>query len=294
MRDLKIGVLLYTYNRVEDVRINMEIIRGVWNAQDVLKEVKIIHAYNGKKEWWPEKYLEDELIYLPNPGHFEGADLLISEGIKLCTEKYSSLDYVIILAADTWLVKPDFLEDIIGKMASTNKYIATSVWGSNTSADIWKQGCAIDFLILDLNWAIKGNLFPLRFKEFKEKYEELFLYQNQFLYLELVFMMRYKQAIQRTVEWYSENVFSQIAEKYIHRIHQREPIHVPKSWWSIKKEYWRETYWPEIGLLSHHIPDQKQKALKKWNLKLGKYGNHFLTTRDLSYYIHPYLSNQSF
>ena len=82
MKKLKIGVLLYTYNRVNDVRINMEIIRNVWGKIELLKEVVIVHAFNGQREWWLEKYLEDDLVYLSNPGHFEGAAILMSEGIK--------------------------------------------------------------------------------------------------------------------------------------------------------------------------------------------------------------------
>jgi hypothetical protein len=292
MKELKIGVLLYTYNRVQDVKINMEIIRGVWSKLDILKNVKIVHAYNGLKEWWPEKYLEDELIFLPNPGHFEGADILMSEGIKVFSEKYSYLDYIIILAADTWLVKPDFLQDILLSMALNNKFIATSVWGSKNSGDIWKQGCALDFLIINLDWATKGKLFPLRYSDFKGKYEELFLYHNQFLYLELVFMVRYKQAIQKTMEYYSENNLIPLAEKHIYRIREREPIHILKTRMSLKRVYLRETYWPKLGMLCHHIPDQKQKALKEWNLGLGEYGKQFLKSNDLSYYIHPYLANQ--
>ena len=42
MKKLKIGVLLYTYNRVNDVRINMEIIRNVWGKIELLKEVVIL------------------------------------------------------------------------------------------------------------------------------------------------------------------------------------------------------------------------------------------------------------
>lgn len=289
MKKLKIGVLLYTYNRVNDVRINMEIIRNVWGKIELLKEVVIVHAFNGQREWWLEKYLEDDLVYLSNPGHFEGAAILMSEGIKIFEEKYAHLDYVIILAADTWIVKPDVLEGILLNMADNQKFIATCVWGSKISDSFWNQGCALDFLIIDLKWASRGKLFPLYFKEFREKYEELFFYHNQFLYLELVFMVRYKQSIQRTMEFYSENILSQLAEKHIYRMTEREPIHIPKTSMTLKREYLRETYWPKLGLLCHHIPDQKQRALKEWKLTLGKYGKTFLTAEDLSFYIHPYL-----
>src|SRR3989338_6988898 len=94
---MKIGVLIYTYNRTDDARINMEIIRNTWQKSEMLKDVVIVHAFNGEKEWWPEEYLEDELLYLPNPGHYAGAALLIDEGIKTFQNKFQDVDYVIIL-----------------------------------------------------------------------------------------------------------------------------------------------------------------------------------------------------
>src|SRR3989338_8234397 len=91
----KVGVLMYTYNRTDDAFINMEIIRNTWKESEVLKDVVIVHSFNGEKEWWPGKYLEDELLYLENPGHFAGAELLINEGVKTFQTKHLDVDYVI-------------------------------------------------------------------------------------------------------------------------------------------------------------------------------------------------------
>ena len=108
MKQPQIAVLVYTYNKIHDARINMEIIRNQWVTNPMLREIILVHAFNGQKEWWPEKYLEDELIYLDNPGHFTGAALLMDEGLKLISVKYPNINHGIVLAADTWMVQPEF------------------------------------------------------------------------------------------------------------------------------------------------------------------------------------------
>lgn len=58
----KIGALIYTQDRVDDARINFEIVRNVWQKTKFFKSVEIVHSYNGKSEWYPKKYLEDVLV----------------------------------------------------------------------------------------------------------------------------------------------------------------------------------------------------------------------------------------
>lgn len=282
---MKIGVLIYTYNRTDDARINMEIIRDVWSKNENLKDVKMVHSFNGEKELWPEKYLEDDLLYLDNPGHFEGAEVLINAGVKTFQDKYSDIDYVIVLASDTWLVKPEYLESKILSMKKEGKYIATSVWGDQKRTNIWSKGFSLDLLVFDLSWATKSSLFPIRFREFKEKYEELFFYNDLTVFLEVVFALRFKQAISRSTKIPSDNILSPIAESYIHRIKEREPIHYAKDGFLFKKpNSIRKMYWPNMGLITHHQPETKQKALKQWNLNLREYGNKFLNSKDMSYF----------
>ena len=280
MNGIKIGVLMYTYNRTDDARINMEIIRNVWSKNELLKDVTIVHSFNGEKEWWPEKYLEDELLYLENPGHFEGAELLINEGIKTFQEKYSQLDYVIILASDTWLVLPEYVENIIFSMKKNIKYMATCPWGNKEKNNMWNIGVALDFNIIDLKWATKYNLFPIRYKEFVDKYSEIFFYSDQMIYPERVLALRFKQSILKSVDVPSEQMLSKVATSYVHRMTEREPVHDEKTLFGIKKG--RKMYWKNIGLITHHEPVSKQKVLKQWKIKLGKYGNNFLESKDLS------------
>lgn len=277
---------MYTYNRTDDARINMEIIRNIWKKVDLLKNVTIIHAFNGEKDWWPEKYLEDELLYLDNPGHFGGAEILLNEGMKCFREKYPEIDYVITLASDTWFIKPEFLENIIKTMEKDNKYLAASVWGTKKRSNIWKRGGSMDFNIIDHKWSIQSSLFPIGYKEFVDKFDELFFYNDHTIYLEIVFMTRFIQAISRSVKISSDNLLKPIAEKHIYRISEREPVHKDYRENILFKRdgFSRRMYWSKIGLLTHHEPEPKRKILKSKKLRIGKYTNQLIDSRDLSYF----------
>lgn len=279
---MKIGVLLYTYSRTDDAKINLEIIRNVWSKNDTLKDVVIVHSYNGEKEWWPEKYIEDELLYLNNPGHFAGAELLINEGIKCFAEKHSEVDYIVLLASDTWLIKPDYIEKIIRKMQKEQKYLATCPWGTKDKDNMWNIGMAIDFAVFDLKWSIKFKVFPIRYSEFKEKYSEIFDYKDEIIYVERVLAVRFKQAIIKATNMPSDNLVTKVATEHVYRMVEREPVHDTKGWFGIKKG--RKMYFPEIGLLTHHEPKPKKKLLQKLNLSLGKNAEKLLNSHDLSYY----------
>ncbi len=277
-----IGVLMYTYNRTDDARINMEIIREVWSKNPLFKNVTLIHTFNGQKEWWPTKYLEDELLYLDNPGHFAGAELLINKGIELFQTKYPDTDYVITLASDTWCVKPDYLEHVISEMTRLKKPLATCGWGTIKEPNMFEVGMALDFNIINLKWATTFGVFPIGYKEFVKKYSDLFLFQDKIIYLERVFALRFKQAVLKSVSLPSENLINKLAYEHVYHLREREPIHIPvkKFFKKIKTE--RTMYNKEMGLITHHDPLPKQRVLKTWNLTLGTYGNQFLTSKDLT------------
>ncbi len=279
---MKIGVLLYTYNRTDDARINMEIIRNVWMKQSFFKDLVIVHSYNGKKEWWTEKYLEDELLYLENPGHFTGAEILLNAGVACFSEKYPDVDYVITLASDTWLIKPEYLEKVIDVMQREEKYLATCPWGNPKDNNMWKIGMALDFNIFKLDWAVKYRLFPIRFVEYVEKYSEVFYYEDKQIFPERVFALRFKQAVQRSRDVPSENLLKKISEAHLYRMVEREPVHDERKWFGIKKG--RKMYWSDIGLLTHHEPEPKREILREIKLPLGEHAHRLITSTDLSYY----------
>ncbi|MBU1046469.1 hypothetical protein KKH36_01665 [Patescibacteria group bacterium] len=273
---------MYTYNRTDDARINMEIIRNLWSKNELLKDVVIVHSYNGEREWWPEKYLEDELLRMDNLGHFAGAEMLLNEGVKLFSEKYSDIDYVITLAPDTWLIKPEYIEKIITIMQKEKKYHSTCPWGTEKKDNMWKIGMALDFNIFDLGWVTKHNLFPINFSEFVKKYSEIFFYQDEIIYLERVFALRFKQAILESCDIPSENLLKKVAKSYVYRMKDREPVHDERKLFWINKG--RKMYWENIGLITYHDPKPKRDILKKLNLQVGKYSEYLISSTDLGYY----------
>jgi len=279
-KKLKIGVLIYTYNRTDDAKINMEIIRSVWKKSKYLKNVKIVHSFNGEKKWYSKKYLEDDLVVMKNSWHFQGASDLIDIGIQTFQKKYKNIDYVIVLASDTWLIKSVYVEGILNKMKKDDLYLATCPWGLPKRNDIRDVGMAVDFFIIDLKWATKYKMFPINYFDFHRKYGELISYQRGGnVMLEKLAYARYLKALNM------EENFGGVARKQAIRklldLKDRVPIHTHID----KQGFWERTmYWPKIGLLSHHDPVPKKEILKKNNIKDGGNIKKLLKSKNFLYF----------
>jgi hypothetical protein len=273
----KIGVLIYTYNRVDDARINMEIIRNVWEKSKHFEDVEIVHAFNGKKKWYSKKYLENKLVAIKNSWHFQGAADLIDAGMRKFKE---DVDYVIVLASDTWLIDPAYVKNLLEKMAKEKLYLATCSWGLPERNDLRDVGMAVDFFIVDLKWAKKYGMFPLNYGEFYKKYADLILYQSGgTVMFEKVVLTRFVKAVGR--EWGLSGSTRKRAFGKMLILKDREPVHS-----RIRKDgLWvRKMYWPKMGLLTHHDPLPKKKILKAEKITSGKNIEKLLEREDLSYY----------
>lgn len=279
MKRLKIATIIYTYNRIEDAKINMEIIRNVWLKSKKL-ETKIIHCFNGQKSWYPKKYLEDDLIYLKNSGHFLGASELIDAGMNLVEKKYKNIDYIIVLASDTWLIKLDYLEKILLQMESGNKYLASCPWGFPKRNDLRDVGMAVDFFILNNKWARKYKMFPIDYGNFFDKYSDLFFYQGWNVTLEKLMLGRFIQAIFRESKI---NVgLKQYAYSKFLNLTDRNPVHSHID----KDGCWiRKMYWPKMGLLTHHEALPKKQILIKAKITRGKSVQRLLQSKFFSYFL---------
>ncbi len=274
-----IGVLIYTYNRVDDAKINMEIIRNVWEGSS-FENVKITHSYNGLKEWYPEKYLEDDLVKIKNTWHFQGASDLIDAGIKRIQKKHKEVDYVIVLASDTWLVNPDYVKSLIAKMRKEDLLLATCSWGLPDRDNIADVGVAVDFFIVNLKWATKYKVFPINYGKFQKKYRDLFAYQKAGnVMLEKLFLARYLEAISRSEK--INGIARKIAIEKMLILKERESIH---SHIDEKGNWIRNMYWPEMGLLTHHEAETKKKLLRELGINKGENMGKLLNNEDLSYF----------
>lgn len=278
--DLNIGALIYTHNRLDDARINMEIIRHWWPQIPQLKQCFIVHAYNGCPSWWPEPYLEDQLVRTENTGHYSGAACLLDSGVMAAANQTPELDYLIVLAADTWCLSPSYLHSVISSMRQFSLRLATVPWGVILQKTIFQAGAAADFFIIDLKWAMRSEFFPLRYNEFVRKYEDFFMYGNEPIKLERVFSSRFLKAINKSGCVPSENIVSLVANEQIYYMNERHPVHMTG-----KDGNWcRNMECQEIGLACHHEPTAKRKFLWRYNPPLGDFGQRFMDAADLGYY----------
>jgi hypothetical protein len=169
-------------------------------------------------------------------------------------------------------------------MQTGNKYVASCIWGHKEDKKVF-ESMAVDFMIVDVLWASTYRFFPLKFADFSRKYEELFLYNNKLIYLEKFFAAGFLQAVKKMVSSTSDNLLKKIAKEHYYQMKDREPVHkmVREKLFGPKIDK-RTMYWPNMGLITHHDPKEKQTVLKEWNLKLGEYGNKFLNSLKLDYY----------
>ncbi len=280
MPRINLGVLIYTYNRVDDARINMEIIHNIWIKSKLFSEVRIIHTYNGKKSWYPKKYLEDELVRMKNSGHFQGAAELIDAGIKKYFDKYNKMDYIIVVSSDSWNVKPEYLSRILEKMIKSELYLATCSWGLPERNIIVDVGMAVDFFIVDLKWAKRYKMFPINYSKFYKKFSELMLYyKGGNIMLEKLLFARFIEASRRQSKEDVSPRHWALSKVYIMK--DREPVHSRID----KNGLWiRKKYWPKMGLLTHHDPKPKKELLKKLKITNGKYIKKLINSKNLDYY----------
>ncbi|MDP9211806.1 MAG: hypothetical protein M3N59_00835 [bacterium] len=277
MRRPRLGVVIYTHDRVDDARINQEIIRNVWETPEFSQTV-IVHAYNGKKAWYPKRHLEDTLVRRLNPGHLPGACDLIDAGIKRL-RRYRNISHVVVLAGDAWLLDPGYVSRKITLMRKRGKPLASTPWGTAKRRSIWDVGLATQFFMFETAWAERYRLFPLDYAGFARKYEELLLYRSgSSVAAEKLLVTRLLQASYRER---AVNVGRrEIAERHVLHLTECEPVH--------KNERWeRYPYYSKIGFVTHHDPGPKRKILKQRGVSpTGPAMKKLLTAKNLDYYNH--------
>lgn len=253
---MKIGVLIYTHNRIEDAKKNMEIVKN-WRlgCED---NIIIIHSYNGDFDWYPKKHTEDLLIRRKNIDHQAGASDLIDAGIKAFKNKFPEIEYVIILAADTWIINEQYLRKVLSKMKKEKLYLASCPWGSSFDNSPWSMGLATDFFIVDLMWANKYKLFPLNLANFRKKNGKVIDFIKRTLNLERLLAIKFLRCISVAHNIYDVYQRNEVATSKLFIMKQRMPIHT-----TIRGKYTRKMYWPKIGLFTQHDLRKKLLLLKK-------------------------------
>ena len=122
-KKIKICVLIRVYNRIDDLKYCLEIIRSTWHLFDYT----ILVVANGKSHGFEVdekiKSIADIFIDLEvNTGHFTGNSQLLNEGLPYIPE---DCQYTIILEADTWLYGDKLVKKYVEKLHHNN-----AVWAS--------------------------------------------------------------------------------------------------------------------------------------------------------------------
>lgn len=236
----------------------MEIIRHRWEKK--FWKIEIIHVYNWEDAWYPEKTLEDLLVRMENPWHYEGAcnlmDAWIEQALRI------DCDYIIMSAADTWLLDDEFIYGKIERMRNESKFLLTCPWGTpdmNDPRDVW---FATDFFVLDARFEKKNHVFPLKYAEFKDKYIELirYLWKGNVM-AEKLFFSHFLTACNKDA---LDNDFKSYVVSKTLSFNERMPVHSTKEWD-------RTFSFPEIELYMNHKIEEKREMLNKKGITLGKY-----------------------
>lgn len=266
-----LGHLIYNYQHLDDVRIQQELSKKLYAP--LFDGVHLVHAYNGKGEFGYQPYLEDQLLTTTNRGHFRGAVDLINLGLNYFTEqRIPGVRYVLVTAADTWLLNTEFLTQLMSEMERDGKVLAASSWG-RAKAPENPSGLSTDFFIIDLEWNREAKIFPLDYDAFYTKYMDMYALLWAMPIVETAVQFNYQKYF---LTHYVDNEIRTKRDQMLRRIVEREPVHLPTGE--------RKGDWPEIGLYTSADPRSKQKTLQELHLDLGEYSRKLIQAEDLSYY----------
>jgi hypothetical protein len=138
---MQICILIRVYNRIEDLRHCVDIIRDTWTENNYY----IVLAANGRADGFaipPETLAKvDRLAEVENNiGHFSGNSQLLLAGLPFIPDY---CPYTVILEADTWIYGDELISRYIKRLKKEN-----AVWAS---AQFFRyvENLATDFAILE-------------------------------------------------------------------------------------------------------------------------------------------------
>lgn len=170
----RVCVLIRVYNRVDDLRYCINIIRDTWKLNDYY----ILVIFNGEEDGYvisqETRQQADLLLTIKsNTGHFSGNSQLLLAGLPHIPD---DCDYTLILEADTWLYGDGLIEKYIVQLRQQN-----AVWAS---AQFFRYvlNLATDFALVKTAF-VKAHPDVFRFKQTPEYYIANFLTDNGFKFI---------------------------------------------------------------------------------------------------------------
>lgn len=158
----KVAILIRVYNRIQDLKFNLQIIKHTWTEFDY----HIIVVSNG----YPDEHridaestsiIDNFIVLEHNAGHKKGNSQLLMEGQKYIP---ADCDYTVILEADTWMYTDKTVKEYIEFMEEAS----TVVWAS---ADWYDKdyALALDFAVVKSGF-IRQNPKLFDFEVYPECY----------------------------------------------------------------------------------------------------------------------------
>jgi len=252
---MKLWVLIYTHDKTEEACVQIEIIRTL--RKNHFSDIKIVHAYNWAKKKYPKKYLEDKVIYLDNPWHYCWAANLMDAGVKALL-KYKDLDYLMINACDSRRLSPEKITKILWRMKKEKKVIGTCPWWFPGQTERRWVGMACDSFFLDAKREKENHIFPLKHKEFYDKYIDFirYMWHNNVL-VEALLASRYITACSNITKDRDAQLWFYANDK-VYLIKERMPTMLSTTQ--------RNFDIPSLGLYTDHDTATKKKLIKKYKL----------------------------
>lgn len=265
----QVGVVVTTYDRVDDARCCLEILRSAWQPAQ-FPNLTVVHAYSGPADWYTPK-LEDCLVRVaPARSHYQGAAALLDAGLQALSER--AVRYAVAITGDVWAYRPAWIAGVIEEMAADQLRLSAASWRIDPAAHglvrasstglLPTDGLATDFLILDLPWAWEHGLLPLDYASFVDRHADLLNYLQEMPFLERHVAGKYLSAVRTELQchpggkdpWGSAG--PRRARQLLRLMHERriDP--------DAKTAPAHEGHWPDIGLITSHDARLKQQVLR--------------------------------
>lgn len=266
-----LGHLIYTFDRLDDARIQQEISTSLYSK--AFGGVHLVHAYNGEESFGYTPYLENRLIVRQNKGHYRGAVDLINAGLAFFDEAdLPEIRYVLVTASDTWVVNVDFLQSLLADMEANGRVIAASSWRTEWPAQI--HGFSLDCFVIDRHWNREAAIFPLDYDAFYEKYADI---------LGLMYIPPIPEAAFQTsyhghfLARYKDNDVLRQRDLRFRRIAERDPAAIREN------VRGREL----TGIWHTHSALEKRELLRNLGLKCGEHSGRLMMSEDYNYFNAP-------
>lgn len=236
-----IAVIIRVYNRVDDLKYNVQIINDLWKENNY--EIYIV--FNGKDKGYSlDSSIKEKVAKIitldKNAGHLEGNSQLLLEGMN--NIEIDLFDYLIILEADTWLMGDQLITKYINKMNQLN-----AVWASNEWVES-RHTIGLEFAIIEAKFISKY-------------YKEIFTFTT------------------RAEAWVMEYLMN-IGEKYIF-IKEIMPVHRPSIIKSIyNADLGRLRVFPLGNMVTHHIETLEGGMERKKELADIVYGHNYFSNHS--------------